>query len=152
MSPYYLHASDHPGLIFVSELLNDGNYEEWVAYMSNALYAKNKIEFVDGSIPMPEVDSCNAMVKGWLKTGMDKEVKSTVHYAATAREIWVKLVERFSKGSAPRVYELRREITQLRQEKMLVPAYYTKRKGLWDEVQSISPWPECTCGGCKCNV
>ncbi|KAJ1382198.1 Zinc finger, CCHC-type superfamily [Sesbania bispinosa] len=59
MSPYYIHASDNPGQIFVSELLHDGNYGEWVADMSNALYAKNKIGFVDGTIPMPGNDSPN---------------------------------------------------------------------------------------------
>lgn len=42
MSPYYIHASDHPGEIFVSEPLHDGNNVEWVFDMSNAMYAKNK--------------------------------------------------------------------------------------------------------------
>lgn len=28
MSPYYIHAADHPGQNFVSEPLNDGNYGE----------------------------------------------------------------------------------------------------------------------------
>ncbi|KAJ1410971.1 Retrovirus-related Pol polyprotein from transposon TNT 1-94 [Sesbania bispinosa] len=28
MSPYYIHASDNQGKIFVSELLHDGNYGE----------------------------------------------------------------------------------------------------------------------------
>lgn len=68
----YIHASDHPSQIFVNEPLNDGNYGEWTVDMSSALYAKNKIGFVDGTIPMPGVDSpnlaywmrCNAMVKG----------------------------------------------------------------------------------------
>lgn len=123
MSPYYLHPSDQPSQMFVSELLNNGNYGEWVADMSNTLYAKNKIDFVDGTIPMPQVDSpnlahwmrCNAMVKGWLRNGMDKEVRSSVRYAGTAREIWVVLEERFAKGSAPRVYKLRRAISLLRQ-------------------------------------
>ncbi|KAJ1412400.1 Integrase, catalytic core [Sesbania bispinosa] len=51
--------------------------------------------FVDGTILMPVVDSPylahwmrgNAMVKGWLKSAMDKEVRSSVRYATTAREI-----------------------------------------------------------------
>ncbi|XP_020229072.1 uncharacterized protein LOC109810097 [Cajanus cajan] len=58
------------------------------------------------------------MVKGWLKSAMDKEVRSRVKYATTACEIWEELEERFAKGSAPRVYELRRTMTLLRQEKL----------------------------------
>ncbi|KAJ1418792.1 Retrotransposon gag domain [Sesbania bispinosa] len=160
MSPYYIHASDNSGQIFVSELLHDGNYGEWVADMSNALYAKNKIGFVDGTIPMPGNDSpnlaywmrCNAMVKGWLKSAMNKEVRSSVRYVSTAQEIWMELEERFAKWSAPRAYEPRRAISILRQEKLSVPSYYTKLKGLWDEIQSIAPWPKCMCGGCKCDM
>lgn len=72
-----------------------------------------------------------------------------MRYASTAREIWVDFEERFSKGDAPRIYELRQAITLLRQEKNLVPAYYTKLKGLWDEIQSLSPWLKCSCGECK---
>ncbi|OMO51399.1 Reverse transcriptase, RNA-dependent DNA polymerase [Corchorus capsularis] len=30
MSPYYIHASDNPGQVYVSELLRDGNYGEWI--------------------------------------------------------------------------------------------------------------------------
>ncbi|KAJ1426979.1 hypothetical protein SESBI_09996 [Sesbania bispinosa] len=45
-----------------------------------------EIGFVDGTIPMPTVDSpylahwmgCNAMAKGWLKSAMDKKVRSSV--------------------------------------------------------------------------
>lgn len=59
----------------------------------------NKIGFVDGTIYMSGVDSpnlghwmrCNAMVKGWLKSGMNKEIRSSVRYASTAREIWIEL-------------------------------------------------------------
>ncbi|OMO87137.1 Integrase, catalytic core [Corchorus capsularis] len=160
MSPFYLHASDNPGQIYVSDLLHDGNYGEWVNDMSNALFAKNKIGFVDGTIPRPGVDSpnlqhwmrCNAMVKGWLKSAMGKDVRGSVRYASTAREIWVDLEERFGKGSDPRAYEIRRAVTLLRQEKMSVSSYYTKLKGLWDEMQSIFPLLKCVCNGCKCNI
>lgn len=57
MSPYYIHSSDNLGQIFVNEPLRDGNYGEWVVDMTNALYAKNKIGFVEGTIPMPNVNS-----------------------------------------------------------------------------------------------
>lgn len=56
-SPYLLHASDTPGQIYVTELLRDGNYGEWVNDMRDALFSKNNIGFIDGSIPMPKPDS-----------------------------------------------------------------------------------------------
>ena len=128
--------------------------------MTNALLAKNKMGFVDGSLSKPATDSanlshwmrCDAMVKGWLKSAMDKSVRSSVRYDCTAREIWVDLQERFGKGSAPRAYELRQQVTFLQQEKMSVASFYTKLKGLWDEIQSISPLPVCSCDGCSCDI
>ncbi|CAI0403202.1 unnamed protein product [Linum tenue] len=159
-SAYSLHNSDNPGQMFVSDPLTDQNYGEWVSDMTNSLLAKHKMGFVDGSIQKPaEGDEylgawiqCDAMVKGWLKTAMDKEVRTSVRYAKTAREIWVDLQERFGKGSAPRAYELRRAISLLQQEKLTVSAYYTKLRGLWEESNSITPQPTCVCNRCTCGL
>ncbi|CAN1835368.1 hypothetical protein LINPERHAP1_LOCUS34403 [Linum perenne] len=119
---------------YVSDLLTDQNYGEWIGDMSNALLAKNKMGFVDGKLPKPTSEEeqlsewirCDVMVKGWLKTAMDKEVHGSVHFARTAREILVDLEERFGKGSAPRMYELRSIVALLRQEKLSISGLYTK--------------------------
>jgi len=61
-SPYFLTPADHPGQNFVGEnLLRDGNYGDWQSEMTNALFAMNKIGFVDGTIPMPKEGSSNLM-------------------------------------------------------------------------------------------
>lgn len=57
MSPYYIHPSNHPGQVFVSEPLKDENYGEWIVDMRNALNVKNKIGFVDGTLPAPNANS-----------------------------------------------------------------------------------------------
>lgn len=57
---------------------------------------------------------CNAMVRGWLISVMEKEIKGSVKYAITARDIWMDLAERFRKDNAPRAYELRRKVTIIR--------------------------------------
>ncbi|KAL7604497.1 uncharacterized protein LOC111878599 [Lactuca sativa] len=160
-SPFFLTPADHPGQKFVGEnLLHDGNYSDWQNEMTNALFAKNKMGFVDGTMPMPKEDSdelmnwrrCNAMVRGWLVSSMEKEIKISVKYAATARDIWVDLGECFGKENAPRSYELRRTVTTIRQGDMSISAYYTKLRSVWDEIQSISPTHSCVCKGCKCDV
>ncbi|XP_071695884.1 uncharacterized protein [Rutidosis leptorrhynchoides] len=83
---------------------------------------------------------------------MEKELKNNAKYVATARDIWVDLKERFDKENAPRAYELQRTITSVHQENMTVSAYYTKLRGIWDEIQSVSPSPLCTCNLCTCNL
>ncbi|XP_024965911.1 uncharacterized protein LOC112506113 [Cynara cardunculus var. scolymus] len=95
---------------------------------------------------------CDAMVKGWLTTPMEKNIQSSVKYANTASEIWSDLCERFGKESAPRAYELKQQIVSTQQDGSSVSTYYTKLRGLWDECQSVLPTPHCTCHGCTCGL
>ncbi|PWA48889.1 GAG-pre-integrase domain, Gag-polypeptide of LTR copia-type [Artemisia annua] len=95
---------------------------------------------------------CDAMVKGWLTTAMQKEIRNSVKYAATATEIWADLLERFGKASAPRAYELKQTLSVTQQGDTSVSAYYTKLRGIWDEMQSALSIPRCTCGGCECDM
>ncbi|KAI3507425.1 hypothetical protein L1887_22411 [Cichorium endivia] len=159
-SPYYIHPSDLPKQMHVNETLTDGNYSDWAKEMANFLFAKNKMGFVDGTIPKPEKTAenymqwmrCDAMIIGWLTTAMDKDIRGSVKYANTSSEIWDDLKERFGKESAPRAYELKQSLSVTHQDGSSVSAYYTKLRGIWDEIQSVLPVPQCTCGNCSCNI
>ncbi|KAI3758975.1 hypothetical protein L6452_06548 [Arctium lappa] len=159
-SPYYLHPSDYPKQLHVNEILNDNNFADWSQEMTNFLFAKNKIEFVDGRIKKTEKGSkdympwmrVDAMIKGWLTTAMEKNIRNSVKYAGTALEIWSDLNERFGKESAPRAYELKQKIASTRQGNASVSTYFTQLRSIWDEVQSIYPFPRCTCNKCECDV
>ena len=144
----------------VNDVLTDKNYGDWEQEMMNFMFAKNKTGFVDGSIKKPETKSdkylpwmrCDAMIKGWLTTAMEKEIRNSVKYAKTAAEIWKDLKERFGKESAPKAYELKQSLATTRQDGMTVSAYYTRLRVLWDEMESILPTPRCTCDGCECGL
>ncbi|KAJ0576817.1 putative retrotransposon gag domain, retrotransposon Copia-like protein [Helianthus annuus] len=159
-SPYYLHPSDSPKQPSVNEVLTDGNYNDWAQEMTNFLFAKNKIDFVDGTLKKPETSSsqykswmrCDAMIKGWLTTAMEKSIRDSVKYAVTSSEIWSDLKERFGKESAPRTYELKQKIAATRQDGSNVSTYYTRLRSLWDESHSIFPFPCCSCNKCTCEL
>ncbi|GJQ91627.1 putative RNA-directed DNA polymerase [Tanacetum coccineum] len=128
--------------------------------MTNFMFAKNKIEFVDGRIKKPEKTSkdympwmrVDAMIKGWLTTAMEKNIRNSVKYADAASEIWSDLNERFGKESAPRAYELKQKIASTRQGGASVSTYFTQLRSIWDEAQSIYPFPRCSCNKCECDV
>ena len=71
-SPYHLHPSDHPGLIFVTHPFSENgeNYFTWSLAFLNVFQSKNKSSFVDGTIKKLDVNSpnyqpwiqCNAVV------------------------------------------------------------------------------------------
>ncbi|RVW13323.1 hypothetical protein CK203_088995 [Vitis vinifera] len=117
-NPYFTHHSDHPGLVLISKSLNEDNYSAWKRAMILALKSKNKLGFVNGSIKAlsEEIDPegyatwsrCNDMVHSWIINTLNPEIADS------------------------------RDIACLRQEQLSVFAYYTKLKGLWDELASYN--------------
>ncbi|KAK3041222.1 hypothetical protein RJ639_028482 [Escallonia herrerae] len=79
------------------------------------------------------------------------ELQENATHAETAREVWKDLEERFTQGIAPRVYELKRTIVLLQQEKASVASYYGKLKSVWGELQGLNLTPICKCG-CTCGA
>ncbi|GKA32285.1 putative RNA-directed DNA polymerase [Tanacetum coccineum] len=159
-SPFYIHASEHPKQMHINGTLIDNNYTDWSQEMLNFLFAKNKVGFIDGTLMKPKKTATDymawmhfdAMVKGWLMTAMKKEIRRSVKYANTASEIWSDLRERFRKESTPHAYELKQTLSNTHQSRISVSAYYTKLRGLWDEIESVLPAPRCTCNKCSCEM
>ncbi|CAJ2658341.1 unnamed protein product [Trifolium pratense] len=74
-SPYYVHSSDGPSSVKVTPLLTGSSYHSWSRSMRHALGGKLKLEFVDGTIPIPEDqfdpsfcawNRCNMLVHSWI--------------------------------------------------------------------------------------
>jgi hypothetical protein len=52
---FYVHPSEGPNFVVVTPLLNGSNYLAWSRSMRRALGAKNKLAFVDGTLPIPDL-------------------------------------------------------------------------------------------------
>ncbi|CAL2239954.1 unnamed protein product [Prunus armeniaca] len=160
--PFFIHHSDHPGMVLVSKILYGNNYAKWCRSMRISLSAKNKLGFVNGTIKAPSEKTkpesfevwqrCNDMVLSWLLNSIEPDIAESVLYSSTAQEIWEDLKERFSQLNAPRIFEIQRTIASFSQEQMSVAVYYTRMKSLWDELSSYSDVPACSCGAMKKHV
>ncbi|KAL6291859.1 hypothetical protein ACE6H2_000001 [Prunus campanulata] len=159
-SPLYLHHSDNPGVILVTQPLLGDNYPTWSRAMRMALDAKNKLGFIDGSITKPKDVStkfhqwtrCNSMVLSWIVNALSPEISNSVIYTATAREVWDDLRERFSQKNAPRIFEICRAIANHTQGNSSIASYYTVFKGYWDELSSYISLTSCTCGASQTSM
>jgi hypothetical protein len=114
-NPFFLHHGDSPGAMIVSKPLNGENYNSWKRAMMMALLAKNKLSFVNGTLPKPSnlYDSqglawtrCNNMVLSWLLNSVSTEIANSIIYIDDASEIWNDLQDRFSQHNRPQIFQL----------------------------------------------
>ena len=130
---FLVYPSDSPTTVLVSPLLTGDNYGTWVRAMTMALRAKNKLGFVDGTISKLDDDEddggkwqrCHDLVGSWVLNSISSELAGSVLYAQSAREVWQDLQERFQQANAPKIYELKQAISNLRQGDASVSLYYT---------------------------
>ena len=84
---------------------------------------------------------CDAMIKGWLTTAMEKDIRSSVKYATTSSEICNDLLEQFGKESAPRAYELKQILTGTQQAVPLFQLIIRNCAGFGTSYKLSSPSP-----------
>ncbi|XP_073225543.1 uncharacterized protein [Cicer arietinum] len=135
---YFLHPDENLGATVVSVLLNDNNYHTWSKLMRRALSSKNKIRFINGTLPQP------------LSTNSDFE--STICIDSTS-ELWADLRDRFTQGNHFRFSDLLRDLHSIKQGEHSLSSYFTDLKILWDELEDLRPTPSCTCPiPCSCKL
>jgi hypothetical protein len=152
-NPYYIHPSDHPGHLLVPTKLNGTNYPSWSRSMIHALTAKNKVGFINGSIKEPSQENqpaeyalwnrCNSMILSWLTHSVEQDLAKGVIHAKTAHQVWKDFKDQFSQKNIPAIYQIQKSLASLSQGTMSVSTYFTKIKGLWDELESYRTLPTC---------
>ncbi|XP_019451745.1 PREDICTED: uncharacterized protein LOC109353838 [Lupinus angustifolius] len=160
-SPYFMSPNENPGAILVSKALKGENYHSSSRAMWMSIKTKNKLHFIDGSLPKPSIedpsfnawDRCNTLVVSWLTQSIDASIVQSILWMDTALEIWQDLRERYYQGDVFRIVELLREIYTYRQGNLSIAAYHNHIKGLWQELDNFRPIPGCTCTHkCICNL
>ncbi|KAL3374514.1 hypothetical protein AABB24_006144 [Solanum stoloniferum] len=153
-NPLYLHPSDTPDSILVSQQLTGiENYTGWSNSMKVALLAKTKIGFIDGKCCKAdykgdlehEWERCNAFVLSWITNSVSKELVNGLMFSSNAHSVWKDLKEKFDKSNLTRIYQLHREISTMSQGTFTVSEYYSRLRNLWDEYVSLVLLPACEC-------
>ncbi|XP_074376786.1 uncharacterized protein LOC141718302 [Apium graveolens] len=157
--PYFLHPSDHPGLILITITLTESNYNQWFRSMKITLSAKLKLGFVDGSYTKPVNNDilllhwtrCNDIVISWILNTVSSEIHHCDVYEY-CKGIWDDFAIRFSQTNVPKLFNLIKELSYLSQGNLSISAYFTKFRSLHNELEALSSIPHCDCGKCSCNV
>ncbi|XP_062100426.1 uncharacterized protein LOC133806326 [Humulus lupulus] len=134
--PYYLHHADNPGNILVSQpLTGQENYASWSRAMRLSISIKNKLGFLDGSIPKPSLSDSvlynawignNNIVISWILNSVSKEIFASNLYNESAAVIWTNLRVRFHQKNGQHIFNLIKELMNLKQDVLSINMYYTK--------------------------
>ena len=123
-APYSLHASDNSGALITSVMFTGANYNDWSTELINALKAKHKLGFIDGTIPKLSIDdskfelwsSVNSMIVGWIRSSIEAWVRSTVTFISDSHKLWDNLKKRFSVRNKVRIHHLKEQLSSCKQE------------------------------------
>src|ERR1051325_6704793 len=74
LDPYYVHPYENSSTVCVTQALSGENYHALSRKMRRALAMKNKFQFIDGTIEVPDSDDlnyiawkrCNNLVHTWI--------------------------------------------------------------------------------------
>lgn len=153
----YIHPSDNPNNVLVSDLLNGDNYSHWKKAMEIALVAKNKLGFVLGHCEKPTAanlishwERCDKMVLSWIMNAVVKDIGQSILFSATAKDVWVQLEQRFGEADGTKVFQIQRDLCIISQGHLSVTEYFTQIKKLWDAYNIIISLPCCTTSGDRC--
>ncbi|XP_004497949.1 uncharacterized protein [Cicer arietinum] len=129
--------------------------------MKCALSSKNKIQFINGSLPQlasthPDFelwDRAKNMVISWITRTLSSHISQSTICIDTAYDICCYLRERFTKGNHFQIYDLLRDLHSIKQIDHNLSTFFTNLKILWDELEDLRPTPSCICSPtCKCNL
>jgi len=121
--------------------------------MITSLSAKNKVEFIYGSVPQhaktdtsySSWNKCNNMVMSWIVHSVYVPIRQSIIWMDIAANIWKDLKTRFGQGDLLRISDLQLEAYSFCQGELTVTEYFTKLRVLWDELENFRPDPICSC-------
>lgn len=104
-SVYYLHPSNSSQNL-VNITFSKTGFVDWKRVMTIALNEKNRMVFVDSSLPKPSNNGvglawerANNVVMGWIIGVLEESIAKSVLSYKTAKDIWNELNERYGQSS-----------------------------------------------------
>ncbi|KAK9675775.1 hypothetical protein RND81_11G030400 [Saponaria officinalis] len=152
-------SSDLVATKLITNVFDGNGFNGWKRGMLIGLSAKNKLGFIDGSIPKPAASSstskawqrCNDLVFSWILNSLKEEIANSILYCETAKIAWDELEERFGQSNGAQLYGIHKKLCDFSQGNDDITIYFTKFKQIWDEIDAMGMNPNCTCT-CTCGA
>ncbi|CAM8963589.1 unnamed protein product [Rhodiola kirilowii] len=148
---FYVNKNDIHGNPLVSEVLTGRqNFVPWRKAMEIALSARDKLEFVEGQVPIPtdvklkaRWKRCNNVIMTWILNSVSKNVVGQILHSENVAVAWRSLNMKYGGSNVSRKFSLQQEIANLMQGEMDVSSYHEKLVNLWHELDSMRKYKMC---------
>ena len=161
--PYFLSSSDISQHSIVALLFSGSNYVNWSRSVKMALYARNKVSFIDGTLLKPSVSSFDFkkwirndyIVRSWIINSMERGIAETFMFVDSTYQLWKEVKDRYGQSNVPQLFDLHRSLFLIEQKDSSINEYYAKKKRIWDEIHDLEGFPDCSCGilaNCSCGI
>ncbi|KAG2704212.1 hypothetical protein I3760_06G174400 [Carya illinoinensis] len=123
-NPFHIDNGDNPDAALVSDLLTADNYISWSRAVNRTFRAKNKLDFINGTLPKPTDaadplleawERCNDRVVSWPQNSVSTSVKSSLALVDDSRILWLELQDRFTQQNGPCIFQLKHDLASLSQ-------------------------------------
>lgn len=138
----------NPNQRLSSVLLNEFNYLPWSRAVSLALGGRSKLGFINGSIEAPDASSStyeswlskDQLVMSWLLNSMERKLAEIFSYSESSSKLWETVKEMYSsQNNAARVFQLKKDISNLQQEGKPFVQLLGSMKSMWNELETYRP-------------
>ena len=89
------------------------------------------------------------MVTSWILNVLSQDIAESVLYSDSTHDIWKELEDRYGQASGAKLFQLEKDIRLSGQDTNDVAGYFTKLKKNWDELNTLSSLPICSCGAAQ---
>ncbi|XP_071721728.1 uncharacterized protein [Rutidosis leptorrhynchoides] len=160
-SVYYVHISENSAFSLVAPPLNGSNYQSWSRAIRRALSLKNKVLFIDSSLPLPLMndslfiawEKANNIIVSWLQAVVTPSIAKSVEWIEVVAYVWCDFKDRFGRGDFIRISDLQSDIIVLTQGDLSISDYYTSPKILSDKLDNMTSISNCACSSvCICGL
>ncbi|XP_074310421.1 uncharacterized protein LOC141646422 [Silene latifolia] len=148
--PLYLHPAEstHP-IVVDTKLSGIENYHEWKRQIEINICTKRKLGMLTSLVkkptnnPLREAawETCNSLLISWIPHNVEPQIKRSVMYSKTAKDMWDYLQRQFSVSNGAIKFRLNKELDDLEQGDKTVYEYFTELIILWQNIEPMNDWP-----------
>ncbi|CAL1407369.1 unnamed protein product [Linum trigynum] len=150
-NPFYINPNENLAQSVIPIVLDGPNYQMWSKAGRIVLKTKHKLDFIDGSIPVPPQgdplfhvwDACNTIVLCWITHLLQKDIARSALSHDNAQVLWTELKSRYGQACALKLANL--EDDTVKQGTRTITQYYREMKGFLEEYSQFNPIVPCGC-------